>query len=100
MSHLQIPTCSGAQPLHSFLKLLPALVLSLVALAACGTAAAPHAGSPTQPASGGMAPTMAKAPTSARAQAAPPSQAAPAADPRGLGDPSAPITIVEYSDYQ
>ncbi len=44
-----------------------------------------------------MAPTMAKLPTGA-AQAAPASQ--PAGDPRSLGDPSAPITIVEYSDYQ
>ena len=35
------------------------------------------------------------------AQAAPAGrQPPPAPDPRALGDPNAPITLIEYSDYQ
>jgi hypothetical protein len=35
------------------------------------------------------------------AQASPAAdQPAPSPDPRALGDPNAPITLIEYSDYQ
>lgn len=91
-----MPTLSRAARISATIP----LILISVALAACGTAAAPRSSAPAQPAQpagGGMAPTMAKLPTDA-AQAA--SAGQPAGDPRSLGDPNAPITIVEYGDYQ
>jgi hypothetical protein len=62
------------------------LVLALL-IAACGKEAPPRADKST------LAPTTAAAP-------APQVATQPGADPRALGDPNAPITMIEYGDYQ
>lgn len=70
----------------------------LLALAACGREAPPRAaGAPT---AGRPGPTSAKQPgTGASAATSLPANQT-GGDPRALGDPGAPITIIEYSDYQ
>jgi len=73
-------------------RLLPALLLGLLTgllLAACGREAPPRAASPT-----GAPSTQAAAPT------ADTTGGAPVDTRRALGDPNAPITIIEYSDFQ
>jgi protein-disulfide isomerase len=71
------------------------LLCCLLVVAACGPEAPPRAARPAAPAPTPLIPQ----PT--------PQQVAPAADtpaapdnPRALGDPAAPITVVEFSDYQ
>ena len=61
------------------------LIFAALFSAACGQAPPRAASSTTQPippAPSALAPGQAQA------------------DPRGLGDPNAPITVIEYSDYQ
>jgi hypothetical protein len=60
-------------------------------LAACGREAPPRA-STAAPSSARSLPTSVAAPISD----APPA----AAELRALGDPNAPITVIEYGDYQ
>jgi hypothetical protein len=69
--------------------LLPAL--ALLTLAACGREAPPRAAT--------VAPTTTTRhqPTSAPAPA---QDAATAPEQRALGDPNAPIIVIEYGDYQ
>lgn len=80
-----------AAPSHLLpaLRVLVALVAAL-GIAACG-APAPGAGGTA----GRLAPTSAK-----RSASAADTTAAAGADPRGIGDPNAPIRVVEYSDFQ
>jgi hypothetical protein len=66
------------------------LFLALV-LAACGREAPPRA-STAAPISARQLPTAAAAPILDAAPAA--------AEQRALGDPDAPITVIEYGDYQ
>ena len=72
--------------LSSFLRTLIVLVAVLI-ITACGTTSADPAGR--------LVPTSAKRPTTSTSIPAP-----AGADPRGLGDPNAPIRVVEYSDFQ
>jgi hypothetical protein len=63
-------------------------VLLALFVAACGEEAPPRVARPTA-----APPAPARIPTpSGDAQAAP--------DARALGDPNAPITVIEYADYQ
>ncbi|HEX9373413.1 MAG TPA: hypothetical protein VF897_20535 [Roseiflexaceae bacterium] len=74
------------------------LALGLLALVACGREAPPRAAATLAPARRLLATT---APTQPPAAGADPAQpAAAGADPRALGDPNAPITVIEYGDYQ
>ena len=70
------------------IRLLPAV--ALLALAACGREAPPR--------------TATAAPTAVRHQPtfapAPAQNAAATPERRALGDPNAPITVIEYGDYQ
>lgn len=80
------------------MKRLPApalaLLLAILALAACGPEAPPRAARPTAPPDDGrMRPSGVTVVPAA-------GSTAPSGDPRALGDPNAPITIVEYSDFQ
>jgi hypothetical protein len=59
-----------------------------LALAACGREAPPRAAAPT---SARHQPTFAPAPTQ---------NAAAAPEQRAQGDPNAPITVIEYGDFQ
>ena len=75
----------------------PLLVLAALLIVACGREAPPRAASPTT-----------ASPTRARISAIPPTQATdpastavpPGDDTRAQGDPNAPITVIEYGDYQ
>lgn len=77
---------------------LPALLL-----AACGPEAPPRAAAPTSRPAGAQPTvglTMAR-PAAGQPAAPDPTQADQATlDPRAIGDPSAPITVIEYGDYQ
>lgn len=84
-----------------------ALVVVMLLLVACGAEAPPRTvrsqPAPAQPPT--SAPEPVTLPTLSIAATALPAapaadSAAPADDPRGLGDPNAPITVVEYSDFQ
>ena len=84
---------SALKPAHICLRsfLCPvAIVLLALGMAACGREAPPRAAS-TAPASARRQPTLAPAPTL---------DAAAAPELRALGDPNAPITVIEYGDYQ
>ena len=78
------------------------LALALLGLAACGSL---QQEPPTQQPTVELA-TIAPAPAASGAETPEfprlrePVAAIPADDPRALGDPNAPVTIVEYSDFQ
>jgi hypothetical protein len=65
-------------------------VLCVVLVTACGEEAPPRIARPT---SSPPAPAPVRIP-------APIGDAQAAPDPRTLGDPNAPITVIEYADYQ
>ncbi len=75
---------------HAWLR-VAIVLLAALGLAACG-AEAPAASAGHPAATGRMVPTMAKTPSSA-------TSASPD-DPRSMGDPQAPIRVIEYSDFQ
>jgi hypothetical protein len=66
--------------------ILPAL--ALLAIAACGREAPPRAAATLAPTSAHHQPTFI------------PAQMLGAPAQRALGDPNAPITVIEYGDYQ
>ncbi len=66
-------------------------VLLALVVAACGREAPPRTSAPAAPTSASRQPTFAPAPTLS-AEAAP--------EQRALGDPNAPITVIEYADFQ
>jgi protein-disulfide isomerase len=75
------------------------LVAALLA-AACGPEAPPRAARPTSaPNTERMRPSGVTVVPAATAEQ-PAGTAAANRDPRSLGDPNAPITVVEYSDFQ
>jgi len=75
-------------------RLLLLLLVTLL-VAACGREAPPRAAKSTP------FPTSAPTHPAQLAQSSQPADTAQATgDPRALGDPNAPITVIEYSDYQ
>jgi hypothetical protein len=66
------------------------MLLALLLLVACGREAPPRAGT-AAPTSARPLPTLAPAPLL---------DTAAAPEQRALGDPNAPITVIEYGDYQ
>jgi protein-disulfide isomerase len=68
------------------------LLLALVLLAACGPEAPPRSNR-----QGGVEPLRPSGVTVVPETGA---NTPAAADPRSLGDPNAPITLIEYSDFQ
>ncbi|HWQ11845.1 MAG TPA: hypothetical protein VNL77_03545 [Roseiflexaceae bacterium] len=73
---------------------LPLLIAALI-VAACGPKAPPRAAR-TAATPG----TERLRPSGVTVVPAPAPQTTPAGDPRAMGDPNAPITVVEYSDFQ
>jgi protein-disulfide isomerase len=78
----------------AFVVRLLLFVLLAVLVAACGKEATPRVALPT------VAPASATDPATPRPQPSPGSAAPKLAEARGLGDPNAPIQVVEYGDYQ
>jgi len=76
--------------MRMIVKLCGTVLLTLV-IAACGREAPPRAAASIAPTSGRIRPTLAPAPAL---------DAAAALEQRALGDPNAPITVIEYGDYQ
>jgi hypothetical protein len=93
---------SSRMPVSGVRLLLFALITLLVA--ACGKAAQPRAAQPTPlPVAARSASTTERRilPTQASPVAPVPTDAARRpSSARALGDPSAPITVIEYGDYQ
>lgn len=78
------------------LRWLP-LVLAALLIPACGPEAPPRAARPATPADTRMRPSGV---TAVPAPAEPRDATVASADPRSLGDPRAPITVYEFSDFQ
>lgn len=77
----------GLQPAHNSLIMLVCLLL-----AACGPEAPPRTGQSVAPAAAQQTPLVAATPSPLLSERSP--------NPRAMGDPNAPIVMIEYGDYQ
>jgi hypothetical protein len=94
--HLFLPRHGHGRALVVCARLL-LLAAMMILAAACGRAAEPRASQPNANDSAALPPTSAGTPQAAPGAGAPAQQAS---DARAIGDPSAPITVIEYGDYQ
>ena len=88
--------------LEASARLLLFALLALLA-ASCGREAQPRADQSAVPPSASQptsAPKATPAPAASQPTASPPEDGTSAGDPRAQGDPAAPITVIEYGDYQ
>jgi len=97
MSHTVSLSHSSSRAPATGARLLLFLLVALLG-AACGREATPRAAARGTPA--GAGPPTSVPSTTRGAPSALSESALVAGDPRAQGDPSAPITVIEYADYQ